>query len=407
MKRGKSENNKFAEKIIIAGVILLIIFSLAVLVKALTDEETQTLQDELNNLTQYLNDNNYGWLTDYNVSYPFIEVYEFNQARLIATFPQISSEGLYKIFLTNLSSEENYSQDVFDLRVKGGSLEFDWIVDPTYYRDIPWGYNLLNDSLNLGTIGAIWSSPSDANVVNVGNNRFDVWAYEGTLPLNVTFNFTNTYSFDSIDVFPYPQASSTYSINETIVYVSDDAVTWTDVTGRSALWGGIAPTFGQYYTIHFPEQRKKYVKLEIFNFIAQTTGGSSEIRVYKNTTNLARNLTGISTVVSATSGGDINETRDGIAGDVNNYWQGTAPANITYDFGSAKRVSFIVVSAYVSACGVANSSILVSDDNVTWTEVANNLDANSSNYESYVFNFTEQNKRYLQYRIETHGGGIC
>ena len=123
MKRNKSENNKFAEKIIVAGVILLIISSLAVLVKALTDDETQTLQDELNNLTQYLNDNNYGWLTDYNVSYPFIEVYEFNQARLIATFPQISSEGLYKIFLTNLSSEENYSQDVFDLRVKNGVLE--------------------------------------------------------------------------------------------------------------------------------------------------------------------------------------------------------------------------------------------------------------------------------------------
>ena len=122
MKRNKSENNKFAEKIIVAGVILLIISSLAVLVKALTDDETQTLQDELNNLTQYLNDNNYGWLTDYNVSYPYIEVYEFNKTEKIAEFPQIS-EGLYKVFLTNLSEEENYSQDVFDLCVKNGVLE--------------------------------------------------------------------------------------------------------------------------------------------------------------------------------------------------------------------------------------------------------------------------------------------
>ena len=122
MKRNKSENNKFAEKIIVAGVILLIISSLAVLVKALTDNETLTLQDELNNLTQYLNDNNYGWLTDYNVSYPYIEVYEYNSSRLITSFPPIS-EGLYKIFLTNLSEEQNYSQDVFDLRVKNGVLE--------------------------------------------------------------------------------------------------------------------------------------------------------------------------------------------------------------------------------------------------------------------------------------------
>jgi len=75
------------------------------------------LDGELEQLEQELNEEGYGWLVDYNVSYPKIEVYENNQSRLIATFPSIS-EGLYKIFLTNLSSEENYSQDVFDLRVK-------------------------------------------------------------------------------------------------------------------------------------------------------------------------------------------------------------------------------------------------------------------------------------------------
>ena len=74
-------------------------------------------QGELDELIGELESEGYSWLVDYNVSYPYIEVYEFNQSRLIATFPSIS-EGLYKILLTNLSSEENYSQDVFDLRVK-------------------------------------------------------------------------------------------------------------------------------------------------------------------------------------------------------------------------------------------------------------------------------------------------
>ena len=74
-------------------------------------------QGDLEGLIGELNDEGYSWLTDYNVSYPFIEVYEFNSSRLIISFPEISA-GLYKIFLTNLSSDENYSQDVFDLRVK-------------------------------------------------------------------------------------------------------------------------------------------------------------------------------------------------------------------------------------------------------------------------------------------------
>src|SRR3989344_8880306 len=126
MKNKKRENKK--KRLIGISVILLAIIGLVGFVFA---QQNQSLEVELNNLTKYLDDSNYGWLVDYNVSYPYIEVYEYNSSRLITSFPEISSEGLYKIFLTNLSEDENYSQDVFDLRVKGGSLEFDWIVDPT------------------------------------------------------------------------------------------------------------------------------------------------------------------------------------------------------------------------------------------------------------------------------------
>ncbi len=72
-------------------------------------------QGELEQLESELIDEGFGWLVNYSVYYPYIEVYENNQSRLIATFPEINEEGLYKIFLTNLSSDENYSQDVSEI----------------------------------------------------------------------------------------------------------------------------------------------------------------------------------------------------------------------------------------------------------------------------------------------------
>ena len=113
-KRNKKKENR---KRGLIGVVLLFLIGVVILVSLVNSQ-----QGELEELIGELESEGYSWLVDYNVSYPYIEVYEFNQSRLIATFPSIS-EGLYKILLTNLSSEENESQDVFDLRVKGGSLE--------------------------------------------------------------------------------------------------------------------------------------------------------------------------------------------------------------------------------------------------------------------------------------------
>ena len=59
---------------------------------------------------------------------PRIEVYEKDKNDLITEFSSINSNQYNKVFLTNLISE---SQDVFDLRVVGGSVEFDHIIDPS------------------------------------------------------------------------------------------------------------------------------------------------------------------------------------------------------------------------------------------------------------------------------------
>ena len=56
-----------------------------------------------------------------------IEVYEKDKNETIAVFENISEDKEYKIYLANLA--ENYSQDVFDLKMVG-DVEVDWVVDP-------------------------------------------------------------------------------------------------------------------------------------------------------------------------------------------------------------------------------------------------------------------------------------
>ncbi len=57
---------------------------------------------------------------------PKIEVYEFNKTELIAEFTNIKNNQYNKVLLTNLQG----SQEVFDLKISGGSIEFDHIIDP-------------------------------------------------------------------------------------------------------------------------------------------------------------------------------------------------------------------------------------------------------------------------------------
>ena len=58
---------------------------------------------------------------------PIIEVYEENSNQIVATFENLISNSYNKVYLTNLQGIQN----TFDLRVVGGSVEFDHIIDPT------------------------------------------------------------------------------------------------------------------------------------------------------------------------------------------------------------------------------------------------------------------------------------
>ncbi len=70
-----------------------------------------------NDITLYLN------ITSGN---PIINVYEKEDNLTLATFDNLTNSVLQKIYLTNLSGE----QKTFDLQIIGGSVIFDYIVDP-------------------------------------------------------------------------------------------------------------------------------------------------------------------------------------------------------------------------------------------------------------------------------------
>ncbi|MCW8965909.1 MAG: DUF2341 domain-containing protein, partial [Candidatus Pacearchaeota archaeon] len=61
-----------------------------------------------------------------------VEVYEKDSDVKIADFGEINDYSEYKVFLNDLNGEES----VFDLRVVGGSVEFDYVVDP--WMNIDW-----------------------------------------------------------------------------------------------------------------------------------------------------------------------------------------------------------------------------------------------------------------------------
>jgi len=138
-------------KLMLIGISIILLISLVVLVKALTDDERTNLENELNNLTSSLSDSGYNWLVNYNVSYPYVSVFREGGSEEIARFTNITGDGFskYQIFLTNLGENESYS--TFDLR-SFGDVEYDYVVDPVAYG-IPKGMNLLNNS--YGTFAGI------------------------------------------------------------------------------------------------------------------------------------------------------------------------------------------------------------------------------------------------------------
>ncbi|MDP2673048.1 MAG: LamG-like jellyroll fold domain-containing protein [Nanoarchaeota archaeon] len=253
------------------------------------------------------------------------------------------------------------------------------------------------------------------NLIGFGGASTDGWISTelggGTTNQNITINFTSPQIFDTIDIFVgYPSDSLTSSVNNTNVYVSDDYSSWTKIVSAKSLFGAL-PLAGQFDTINFTEQNKRYLRLEFKDNWGQVSYMSTaEIRVYKNKTNLA-NLS--STIVTATSTavGSINLTRDQAktlgSADNDRWYAGTGVGgvfnvNITWNFGSVKRVNSLewFVGSGNGNRMPQNYSILVSSDDSSYTEISNGTFVGGADIAGRI-NFSEQNTQYLKIWVKT------
>jgi DNA-directed RNA polymerase specialized sigma24 family protein len=120
---------------------------------------------------------------------PKIEVYEKDSNEKIAEFDNLVSEEYNKIYLTNLSEK----QDTFDLKVSEGSVEFDYIVDPTVIVVTSTGTRDIGLApLDNRTMVLAYLNDSTNSVA------FEIWDTNGTKILSaVTVDNTNTPAISS------------------------------------------------------------------------------------------------------------------------------------------------------------------------------------------------------------------
>lgn len=115
-----------------------------------------------------------------------IEVYEKDSTKKIADFGEISSEGTYQIFLTELSTP----QDTFDLKILG-NIELDYIVDPTTTTKNPSAFT---DS------GNDWSNEGNAYADGGGYAEATDYKETGVVYYNYNFAIPAGSAIDSVRV---------------------------------------------------------------------------------------------------------------------------------------------------------------------------------------------------------------
>ncbi|MBX4212283.1 hypothetical protein KW787_02405 [Candidatus Pacearchaeota archaeon] len=122
---------------------------------------------------------------------PKIEVYEKDKGILITEFTNIQENQYNKVLLSGLQG----SQDTFDLRVVGGSVEFDHIIDPSTGFLVPNAASnpATNGTLTAQTFTLSASSTSSNNAItqlNISDNNCSLFVGTATLDAFVIVNFT-------------------------------------------------------------------------------------------------------------------------------------------------------------------------------------------------------------------------
>ena len=128
-----------------------------------------------------------------------IEVYRQNDSELIIKFENISDENWYKVYLNNL----NESNDVFDLRILSGDIEFDYVVDPASAYNISFvSPTPPNDTTTTNTsieINVSITNASDLNEVIYNWDGTNYTMYNDSLVLMM--NFDNVSALGENDTY--------------------------------------------------------------------------------------------------------------------------------------------------------------------------------------------------------------
>ncbi len=197
-------------------------------------------EDELARNKLQTTDSSYGiWSGNSNSNPAVIEVYRKDDNVLVTKFENITNEGWHKIYLTNLSIDE--SHDVFDLKVIGNSVMFDYIVDPETSPNQTWNvtgpagtaYGVAVD--NNGSVYVTGTSNNDYYTIKYNaTNGSQIWnaSYDSAQPDNARSIVVDTLGNSYV-------TGNAYTYYYTIRYNSIGNQIW-NVTGPTGTAYGIA-----------------------------------------------------------------------------------------------------------------------------------------------------------------------
>ncbi len=144
-----------------------------------------------------------------------IEVYEFNKTEIIAEFTNIIDNEYNKVYLTNLNS----SQNTFDLKILGGSVEFDYIVDPfTGPHSGNWMDLSANDTGNWAGTDIVYGvavNPNE-NLVYTALNSGKFGAYNHSNGVWMDLSANDTGNWGGVDSV----LSLSVNTNDNLVYTA-------------------------------------------------------------------------------------------------------------------------------------------------------------------------------------------
>ena len=130
---------------------------------------------------------------------PRIEVYEVDGTEIIAEFTNIQNNQYNKVLLTNLQG----SQDIFDLRIVNGSLEFDYIIDPASSYNI----SFVAPTPDNGTTTTNTSIEINVSITNADDLNEVIFNWDGTNytmyndSLVLMMNFDNVSALSENDTY--------------------------------------------------------------------------------------------------------------------------------------------------------------------------------------------------------------